>query len=62
MFLTRLLILGIFFSSVLRAAVVDKPVTVGILPSISVFLALKSVFLTIPQVSGLFCQHHHFFF
>ena len=38
-FLTKLLILG-FFSAVINAAFVAKPLMLGILPSISVILAL----------------------
>ena len=39
-FLTRLLTLGILFSAVFNAVFVAKPITSGILPSISAILAL----------------------
>ena len=39
-FLTKLLILGILFSTVVNAAFVAKPLILAILPSISVILAL----------------------
>ena len=39
-YLTRPITLGILFSKALRASVVVKPVVLGILPSISVILAL----------------------
>ena len=53
-FVTKLLILGILFSTAVNAAFVAKPLILGILPSISVILALQSVFLTRPLVSGTF--------
>ena len=40
----RILTLGILFATALRAAVVDKPVILSILPYISVLLTLWSVF------------------
>ena len=43
-FLTKLLILGILFSTAVNAAFVAKPLILGILPSILVILALQSVF------------------
>ena len=52
-FFTKLLILGILFSTVVNAAFVAKPLMLGILPSISVILVLQSVFLTRPLVSGI---------
>ena len=39
-FLTKLLTLGILFSTVVNAVVVAKLLTLGILPSISVILVL----------------------
>ena len=39
-FLTKLLILGILFSTAVNAEVVAKPVIPGILPSISLILVL----------------------
>ena len=39
-FLTKLLILGILFSTVVNAAFVAKPLILDILPSLSVILAL----------------------
>ena len=39
-FLTKLLILGTLFSTVVKAVFVAKPVMPGILPSISVILVL----------------------
>ena len=53
-FWTKLLTLGILFSTVVNAAFVAKPLILGILPSISVILALQSVFLTRLLVSGIF--------
>ena len=47
-FLTRLLKLGILFSTAVNAAFVAKPLILGILPSSSVILGLKPVFLTSP--------------
>ena len=43
-FFTKLLTSGILFSTAVNAELVAKPVILGILPSISVTLALKSVF------------------
>ena len=45
---------GISFSTAVNAALIAKPLILSILPSISVILALKSVFLTSPLVSGIF--------
>ena len=45
-FLPRLLTSGILFSTAVNAAAVAKPAILGILPSISVILTLKIVFLT----------------
>ena len=42
----RLLTSGILFSTAVNAAVVANPAILGILPSISVILTLKIVFLT----------------
>ena len=48
-FFTKLLIIsGILFSTAVNAELVAKPVTIGILPSISVILVLRSVYLTNP--------------
>ena len=52
---TKLLTLGILFSSAVNAEVVAKPLILGILPSISVTLVSKSVFLTKLVISGIFC-------
>ena len=52
-FLTKLLILGILFPTVLNASFVAKPLILGIVFSISVILALQSVFITILLVSGI---------
>ena len=51
-FLTRLLILGILFSTVVNSVFVAK-LLAGILPSISAILASQLVFLTRLQVSGI---------
>ena len=51
--MTKLLILGILFSTVVNAAFAAKPLILGILPSVSVILVLQSVFLTRPLVSGI---------
>ena len=53
-FLTKLLILGILFSTRVSAPLVAKPLILGILLSISVILALKSAFLTKLLTSGIF--------
>ena len=53
-FLTRSLTLGILFSTALRAATLAKPVILGVLSSISVILALHSVFLQFNLVSNFF--------
>ena len=53
-FLTKLLTIGILFPTVINAAFVAKLLILGIWPSISVILALWSVSLTRPQVSGIF--------
>ena len=52
-FLTKLLTLGILFSTAVNAEVVVKPSILGILLSISFILTLQSVFLTSPLVSGI---------
>ena len=41
-FLTKLMTLGILFSTAVNAELVARPVILGILPSISVILAFKS--------------------
>ena len=57
-FLTKLLTSGILFSAAVNSELVAKPVMLGILPSISVTLVLKSVFLTKVLISGIFCLFH----
>ena len=52
-FFTKLLILRISFSTAVNVAFVAKPLILGILPSISVILALQSNLLTSPLVSGI---------
>ena len=52
-FLTKLLTLGVLFSTVVNAVFVAKLLISGILPSISVILVLQSVVLTRPLVSGV---------
>ena len=52
--MTKLLILGIVFSSAVNAEVVAKPLILSILFSISVILAVQSNFQTSPLVSGIF--------
>ena len=42
-FLTKLLTFGILFSTAVNAELVAKPLILGIVPSISVILELKSV-------------------
>ena len=42
-FLTKLLTLGILFSTAVNAELVAKPLMLGISPSVSVILELKSV-------------------
>ena len=53
-FLTKLLTLGIFSLTALNAEVLAKPLILGILFSILLILELKSVYLTISLVSGVF--------
>ena len=60
--MTRLLTLGILFSIVVNAELVAGPVLLRILPSISVILAFKSVFLPSPLVSGIFLSASLIFF
>ena len=56
-FLTKLLILGILFSTAVNAALfVAKPLILGIVLSISVMSALSYVFLTSLLVSGILCS------
>ena len=52
--MTRLLTLGILFSTAVNAELVDKPVILAVLPSASVILALQSVFAARSLVSGIF--------
>ena len=54
LFFTRLLTLEILFSTAINAELVAKPVILGILFSISVILAFKSVLLASSLVSGIF--------
>ena len=61
-FLTRLLTLGILFSTAVNAALVGKPEILSILPSISAVLALQSVFLTSSLVLGAFLSVSLIFF
>ena len=53
-FLIKLLTFDILFSTAVNAELVARPVILGILPSVSVILTLKSVFLTKPLMSGIF--------
>ena len=46
--------LDILFSTAVNAELVATPIILRILPSTSVILALKSVFLTKPLTSGIF--------
>ena len=52
-FVTRLVTLGILFSTEVNAKLVTKPVILGILSSISIILASKSVFFTRLLTSGI---------
>ena len=52
--MTKLLTSGILILTAVDAALVTKPVLLGILPCISLSLAFRSVFLTNPLVSGIF--------
>ena len=56
-FLTRLLALGILFLTAVNAAVVAKPVILGILPCISVILAL-CFFKSSTNIKNFFCVCH----
>ena len=56
-FLTKLLTSGILFSASVNAELVAKALTLGILPFISVILALQSVFLKSPLVSEIFFSY-----
>ena len=51
--MTKLLILGILFSTAVKAAFVAKPPILGILPYISVILVLQSVCLRRLLVLGI---------
>ena len=62
MFFTKLLRSGILFLTACNDELVAKPVILGILPSTSVILELKSAFLTKPLTLGFFYQHHLFSF
>ena len=59
---TKLLTSSVLFSTAVSAEFVNKPVILGILLSISVILALSSVFLTIPLVWRIFLSASLFFF
>ena len=61
-FLTKLQTSGILFSTACNTELVAKPLILGILPSISVILAFKAVFLTSPLVSGIFFSASVIFF
>ena len=61
MFFTKLLTLDILFSTGVSAEFVAKPLILGFLFSILLFLILQSIFLTSILVSGFFCLHHYFF-
>ena len=50
------------FSTAVNTELVAKPITLGILPSTSVILALKSVFLAKPLTSGIFLSTPVIFF
>ena len=52
-FLTKLLMLGILFSTAVNAVFVAKPVILVILFSISLILVLQNDFLTRPLISGI---------
>ena len=52
--MTKLVISGILFSTVINAEVVAKPLILGILLSVSVILALQSVFLTSAPLLPIF--------
>ena len=52
--MTKPLTSGILFSTAVNAEFVTNPIILGILPSISVILAFKSVFLARSLVSGIF--------
>ena len=51
---TKLLTLGILFSTAVNSELVARTVILGNLPSISITLVLKSVFLTKLLTSGIF--------
>ena len=55
---TKLLTSGILLSTAVNAELVAKPLILSILPSISVTLALKSVFLTELLTTGIFCLYY----
>ena len=61
-FFTKLLTSGISFSTAVSHELVAKPVILGILFSISVISAFKSVFLTRSLVSGIFLSASLIFF
>ena len=53
LFFTKLLTLGILFSTVVNEGFVAKLLISGILPSISAILVSQNVFLTTPLLSGI---------
>ena len=53
-FVIKLLISGILFLTAVNDELVARPLILGILPSTSVILESKSVFLTKPLTSGIF--------
>ena len=59
---TKLLTSGILFSTAVNAELVPKPVILGILPSVSVILTLKSVFLARLLASRIFLSPSLIFF
>ena len=52
--MTKLLTFGILFSTAVNAELKVKPLILGVLPSISVILAFKSVFLARALELGIF--------
>ena len=59
---TKLLTPGILFSTAVNTELVGNPLILGILFSISVILAFKSVFLAISFVLGIFFSASLIFF
>ena len=52
-FFLTIVVLGILILTVAKTEFVAKPLILFILPSVSVMVALQSVFLTKPLVSGI---------